>query len=114
MSSLPPRRGDYGFDAPYAPLLMALGGACLLALCVWRLWQGPGVAVTPYRISVSVKRFVSCYLDLSSNRSRPQTELSVQRLRSRGYGSSTLDPHTALEHRSARRPSRHPDAGCLP
>jgi ubiquinone/menaquinone biosynthesis C-methylase UbiE len=52
MSSLPPRRGDYGFDAPYAPLLMALGGACLLALCVWRLWQGPGGAVTPYRISV--------------------------------------------------------------
>jgi len=52
MSSLPPRRGDYGFDAPYAPLLMALGGAYLLALCVWRLWQGPSGAVTPYRISV--------------------------------------------------------------
>src|SRR3954471_6943843 len=52
MPTSTPRRGDYGFDAPYAPLLMALGGACLLALCVWRLWQGPGVAVTPYRISV--------------------------------------------------------------
>ena len=52
MSSLPPRRGDYGFDAPFAPLLMALGGACLLALCVWRLWEGPSGAVTPYRISV--------------------------------------------------------------
>jgi SAM-dependent methyltransferase len=40
MSSLPPRRGAYGFDAPYAPLLMALGGACLLALSAWRLCSG--------------------------------------------------------------------------
>ncbi len=40
MSSLPPRRGAYGFDAPYAPLLMALGGACLIALSAWRLWNG--------------------------------------------------------------------------
>src|SRR5262249_19666548 len=40
MSSLPPRRGDYGFDAPYAPLLMALFGACLLALSAWRLFSG--------------------------------------------------------------------------
>jgi SAM-dependent methyltransferase len=40
MSSLPPRRGAYGFDAPYAPLLMALGGACLLALSAWRVWSG--------------------------------------------------------------------------
>jgi len=39
MSSLPPRRGAYGFDAPYAPLLMALGGACLLALSAWLLWS---------------------------------------------------------------------------
>src|SRR5581483_1484059 len=31
MSSLPPRRGAYGFDAPYAPLLLALGGVCMLA-----------------------------------------------------------------------------------
>ena len=52
MSSLPPRRGDYGFDAPFAPLLMVLAGACLLALCVWRLSEGPSGAVTPYRISV--------------------------------------------------------------
>jgi ubiquinone/menaquinone biosynthesis C-methylase UbiE len=37
MSSLPPRRGAYGFDAPYAPLLMALGGACLLANSAWAL-----------------------------------------------------------------------------
>ena len=53
MSSLPPRRGAYGFDAPYAPLLMVLGGACMLALLVWRLWHGEGVAVMPYRISIA-------------------------------------------------------------
>jgi len=35
MSSFPPRRGAYGFDAPYAPLFMALGACCLLALSVW-------------------------------------------------------------------------------
>jgi SAM-dependent methyltransferase len=40
MSSLPPRRGAYGFDAPYAPLLMALGGAFLLALSAWSVWSG--------------------------------------------------------------------------
>ena len=39
MSSRPPRRGAYGFDAPYAPLLMALGGACLLALSASGLWR---------------------------------------------------------------------------
>jgi ubiquinone/menaquinone biosynthesis C-methylase UbiE len=36
------RRGTYGFDAPYAPLLMALGGACLLALSITQLWLGEG------------------------------------------------------------------------
>ena len=40
MSSLLPRRGAYGFDAPYAPLLMALGGACLLALSAVSLCSG--------------------------------------------------------------------------
>ena len=39
MSSSPPRRGNYGFDAPYAPLLMTLGGACLVALSVWNIWD---------------------------------------------------------------------------
>lgn len=42
MSSYPPRRGAYGFDAPYAPLLMALGGACLLAWSISLMWLGNG------------------------------------------------------------------------
>ena len=42
MSSLPPRRGAYGFDAPYAPLLMVLGGAVMLAWSISRLWLGEG------------------------------------------------------------------------
>ena len=33
-------RADYGVDAPYAPVLMALGGVALLALSVTRLWAG--------------------------------------------------------------------------
>jgi len=44
MNSPPPRRGAYGFDAPYAPILMVLGGACFLALSVSRLWSGEGSA----------------------------------------------------------------------
>jgi len=32
-----PRRGTYGFDAPYAPILMILGGAAVVALSVTRL-----------------------------------------------------------------------------
>jgi SAM-dependent methyltransferase len=51
MSSLPPRRGAYGFDAPYAPLLMAFGGACLLALTLSGLWRG-GLNSTPRAISI--------------------------------------------------------------
>src|SRR5258705_13679612 len=42
MSSLPARRGDYGFDAPYAPILLGLSGTCLLALSVTQLWLGEG------------------------------------------------------------------------
>jgi arsenite methyltransferase len=42
MSSLPPRRGAYGFDAPYAPLLMTLGAVCMLALSVFQLARGEG------------------------------------------------------------------------
>ena len=66
MSSLPPRRGAYGFDAPYAPLLMALGGACLLALCLWRLWHGEGGAVIPYRISIAGLGVGSLWLFLNA------------------------------------------------
>lgn len=42
MSTLPARRGAYGFDAPYAPILMILYGTCLLALSVMELWLGEG------------------------------------------------------------------------
>jgi arsenite methyltransferase len=35
-------RADYGFDAPYAPALMALGGVCFLVLSVTRLWFTAG------------------------------------------------------------------------
>jgi SAM-dependent methyltransferase len=34
---------------------MVLGGACLLARFVWRLWEGPSGAVAPYRFSVIVQ-----------------------------------------------------------
>ena len=51
MSSLPPRRGAYGFDAPYAPLLMLFGGACLLALALSGLWRG-GMNSTPRAVSI--------------------------------------------------------------
>src|SRR6266568_2986459 len=51
MSSLLPRRGSYGFDAPSAPILMALGGACLLALSAWRLSSGE-MNSTPRAISI--------------------------------------------------------------
>jgi hypothetical protein len=50
MSTRPPRRGDYGFDAPYAPVLMALGGACLFALSAWKLYRGE-MNSTPRAIS---------------------------------------------------------------
>jgi arsenite methyltransferase len=66
MSSHPPRRGAYGIDAPYAPLLMALGGACLLGLCIWRLSHGAGMAVTPYRISVIALGFGALWLFLNA------------------------------------------------
>src|SRR3954451_18439259 len=46
MSTPPTRRGAYGFDAPYAPLLMGFGGACLLVLALSGLWRG-GSSSTP-------------------------------------------------------------------
>ena len=51
MSSFPPRRGAYGFDAPYGPILMVLGGACLLALSASGLWQGE---ITSTRRAIAV------------------------------------------------------------
>jgi len=35
-------RADYGFDAPYAPALMAFGGLALLSIAVTRIWFTPG------------------------------------------------------------------------
>jgi SAM-dependent methyltransferase len=40
MSSHSRRRGDYGFDAPYAPLLLSFAGVCLLVVAVSGLWRG--------------------------------------------------------------------------
>jgi arsenite methyltransferase len=66
MSSLPPRRGAYGIGAPYAPLLLALGGACMLALLVWNLWHSEGVAVIPYRMTIAALGFGSFWLFLNA------------------------------------------------
>jgi arsenite methyltransferase len=65
MGSLPPRRGAYGFDAPYAPLLMALGGACLLALSAWELWRGE-IKSTPRAISVFAPGAAALWLFLNA------------------------------------------------
>jgi arsenite methyltransferase len=66
VSPHPPRRGAYGFDAPYAPILMALGGAGLLALCLWRLWDGEGLEGMPNRISVLAPGFAALWLFLNA------------------------------------------------
>jgi ubiquinone/menaquinone biosynthesis C-methylase UbiE len=65
MSSLPPRRGAYGFDAPYAPLLMALGGACLFALSVWGLCSGE-MNSTPHAISIFAPGVAALWLFLNA------------------------------------------------
>ncbi len=65
MNSLPPRRGAYGFDAPYAPLLMALGGACLFALSAWRLWSGERNS-TPQTISIFAPAVAGLWLFLNA------------------------------------------------
>ena len=65
MSSLPARRGAYGFDAPYAPLLMALGGACLLALSAWRLCSGE-MNPTPRAISIFAPGVAALWLFLNA------------------------------------------------
>jgi arsenite methyltransferase len=65
MSFLPPRRGAYGFDAPYAPLLMALGGACLLALAAWRLYSGE-MNSTPRAIAIVAQGVAGLWLFLNA------------------------------------------------
>jgi SAM-dependent methyltransferase len=65
MSSLPLRRGAYGFDAPYAPLLMALGGACLFALSAWRLCSGE-MNSTPQAISILAPGVAALWLFLNA------------------------------------------------
>jgi arsenite methyltransferase len=66
MPTSTPRRGSYGFDAPYAPLLMALGGACLLALALWRMWDGLGAATPPHRITIAGPAFGGLWLLLNA------------------------------------------------
>jgi arsenite methyltransferase len=66
VSSSPPRRGDYGFDAPYAPILMAISGACLFALCLWRLWDGDYAEGTRNRISILAPSLAGLWLFLNA------------------------------------------------
>jgi arsenite methyltransferase len=62
----PPRRGAYGFDAPYAPILMVLGGAGLLALCLWRFLDGDDVATTRDRVSALIPGLAGLWLFLNA------------------------------------------------
>jgi arsenite methyltransferase len=66
LSSSPPRRGAYGFDAPYAPILMVLGGAGLLALCLWRLWDGDDAEGMRNRLSALVPGLAGVWLLLNA------------------------------------------------
>jgi SAM-dependent methyltransferase len=65
MNSSPPRRGAYGFDAPYAPILMALGGACLLAIALSGLWHG-GIHSTRSAISIVAPGVAAIWLFLNA------------------------------------------------
>jgi len=66
VTALPPRRGNYGIDAPYAPALLALGGVGLLVLCAWRIWDADGAAPVPHRISVAALAFGGLWLLLNA------------------------------------------------
>jgi SAM-dependent methyltransferase len=65
MSSFPPRRGDYGFDAPYAPILMVLGGAGLLAVSAWKL-SVSALNSTPYALSTVAQGLAGIWLLLGA------------------------------------------------
>jgi hypothetical protein len=65
MSSLPPRRGAYCFDAPYAPILLALGGACLFALSAWNLGSGE-MNSTPRAVSILAPGVAALWLFLNA------------------------------------------------
>ena len=65
MNSSPPRRGAYGFDAPYAPILMALGGACLLAIALSGL-RHDGIHSTRSAISIVAPGVAAIWLFLNA------------------------------------------------
>jgi arsenite methyltransferase len=54
MNHHPTRRGDYGVDAPYAPLLMVLGGTLMLAWAIAQPWLGEGRHATVRAITFGV------------------------------------------------------------
>ena len=62
MTAFPKRRGDYGIDAPYAPLLMFLGGAGMFAAFLWKLGHAEGAAPVPYRILIVAMGSASLWL----------------------------------------------------
>jgi arsenite methyltransferase len=65
MSSFPPRRGAYGFDAPYAPILMVLGGTGLLALSAWKL-STSALNSAPYAPSAIAQGLAGLWLLLNA------------------------------------------------
>ena len=70
MVSLPKRRGSYGVDAPYALLLMVLGGVGLLALSVARLCGGgrPALGIAAATAAAAVWLFVNAGVFLHTTR----------------------------------------------
>ena len=69
-------------------------------------WKQRQIAVALGVREVTVKRFVSRRSGFLGDRSHPKPELSVQKLRRRGHGSSTADPCTPLGDDPTRGPSR--------
>src|SRR5271157_5841422 len=69
-------------------------------------WKQRQIAVALGVREVTVKRFVSRRSGFLGDRSHPKPELSIQKLRRRGHGSSTADPCTPLGDDPTRGPSR--------